>query len=166
MAEWPQCVQCEQWNQSIFVGFISQKVGVERGRIGGLWIRFVKRKGKWGEAAILPCTFSGVNDNSFYARWTCTDKTSPCFLSRWLSLVGRGATVTTQRCNLHWDVEGQWFKQNHSPSYLDEDWKLVGRIEHLQMPMESATDFIDVCKVAFTRSTIGLSYSLVGWGNQ
>ena len=31
------------------------------------------------------------------------------------------------------------------------------------MPMESVTDFIDVCKVAFTRSTIaGLSYSLVG----
>ena len=30
---------------------------------------------------------------------------------------------------------------------------LVGRIEHLRMPMESVTDFIDVCKVAFTQST-------------
>ena len=118
-------------------------------------------EGGWrkAERSVPSCTyFCGVNGSSFYARWTCNEKDRLFPVSLEATFLGGGCRLRLHPILIEFE-EGQGFEQNHSPSYLDKDWMFSDRIEHLRMPMESVPDSIDVCKVAFTRSTKNMSHS-------
>ena len=160
MAKWARCVQCQPWNESNFVCF----------SVATTWRR-VTLEGDSGYvlSSEKKSEEQRLSSRAHFVEWTATlfmlGEHVPTKRHHFPSVVDCLSWDEVQQSRLHPILikfkEGQWFEQNHSPSYLNQDRMLVGRIEHLRMPMESVPDFIDVCKVAFTRPTIiSLSYTV------